>query len=115
MKPKQTYSQRYPLAGNLAYCLGCTARRHFPLLCWCGLAVLIQVALPLLTAWMPKAVIEGISGGDWPGLARTILLFAGGNRRPFRGGTVFHPVHLLDKIPDERLLCPNGGKKGLGH
>ena len=78
MKPKQTYSQRYPLAGNLAYCLGCTARRHFPLLCWCGLAVLIQVALPLLTAWMPKAVIEGISGGDWPGLARTILLFAGG-------------------------------------
>lgn len=51
----------YSVARNILYCLGNTARCYFPLLCWCILAILINVTLSLFSTYLPKTVIESIT------------------------------------------------------
>lgn len=56
--------KEYSVINNIAYCLKCTVN-HYPLLVlWCGLAVLVNVALPVLTMYLPKVVIDEITSGD---------------------------------------------------
>ncbi len=50
----------YSIIQNVRYCMGSTARYCFPLLCWCGISILSSAALPVLTTFLPKVVIERI-------------------------------------------------------
>lgn len=50
----------YSIAKNVWYCLGSTAECYWPLLCWCLLAVFLNVGLAVLSACLPKIVIGKI-------------------------------------------------------
>lgn len=63
----KTYAGRYSVAQNVWYCARNTAQGYALLLCWCGLSVGVQTALPILSAYLPKTVIDGIVGGNGPG------------------------------------------------
>lgn len=49
---------------NIGYCIRNTAQYYFPLLCWCGILILINAALPVLSAYLSKMVIESITEGQ---------------------------------------------------
>lgn len=68
----------YSVFQNIYYCLENTARCYFPLLCWMIIAILVNVILPVLSTYLPKAVIEKLSGGGsiWE-VVRVILGFTG--------------------------------------
>ena len=70
----ETYARRYSLAQNVWYCARNTAQGYALLLCWCGLSVGVQTALPILSAYLPKAVIDGITGGNGPKELMAIVL-----------------------------------------
>ncbi len=54
----------YSILRNVLWCLASTARDEGLLLICCGAAILIHVALPVLTTWLPKAVIQIITDGS---------------------------------------------------
>lgn len=61
----------------MIYCLNCTARHYPLLLLWCSSAVLINVSLPVLTTYLPKAVIEEITlGNEMDHLIAAVLAFS---------------------------------------
>lgn len=69
----------YSIIQNVRYCMGSTARYCFPLLCWCGISILSNAALPVLTTFLPKAVIERITDrGSLAELIAVICVFTGG-------------------------------------
>ncbi len=53
----------YSVLRNVFWCLDCTVRGNAVLLYCCAGAILIHVALPVLTTWLPKAVIGVLTGG----------------------------------------------------
>ena len=56
--------KKYSVIKNIIYCLKCTVN-HYPwLILWCTFAVLLNVALPVLTMYLPKIVIDEITLGD---------------------------------------------------
>ena len=79
---KDTYDEldrcRYSLVRNILYCLDNTARCYFPLLCWCVLAILIHVLIPILKIYLPKVVIEIVTAKhSFRELVTTVLVFMG--------------------------------------
>lgn len=64
---------------NVWYCIQNTAHCYCPLLCWCGVLILVNAALPILSAYLPKTVIEYITEGNslWE-LSVVVLGFMGG-------------------------------------
>ena len=69
----------YSVVQNVWYCLTNTAQCYFPLLWWCIIVILINVALPILTTYLPKTVIEIITTeGSLGELVTVILSFMGG-------------------------------------
>ncbi len=69
---------RYSVTQNVLYCLHSTVQCCFPLLIWCALAILIQVLIPLLTTYLPKAVIDIVTAKrSFQELACVILVFMG--------------------------------------
>ena len=69
---------QYSVIQNVWYCLNNTAQCYFPLLCWCVLAVLINVLVPVLSTYLPKTVIEIVTAEhSFQELATTILAFMG--------------------------------------
>ncbi len=66
----------YSVLRNVLWCLKCTARDNPSLLYWCAMASLIGVALPVLTTWLPKAVIQTVTeGGSFSRLVHTIAAY----------------------------------------
>lgn len=63
---------------NVWYCIRNTSRCYCLLLYWCGISILVNAALPVLSAYLPKAVIEAITEGNsvWE-LTATVLAFMG--------------------------------------
>lgn len=60
------------------YCIGNTAKCHFPLLCWCALKILVSTLIPILTTILPKIVIEIVTAGQsLSELGIAILTFMG--------------------------------------
>ena len=53
---------QYSMFQNIWYCLKCTAQCYSPLLCWCVLVVLINVLLLILSTYLPKVVVERLTG-----------------------------------------------------
>ena len=83
MRKKNTSSEEwgtrhYSVTQNIWYCIRNTARCYCLLLCWCGISILVNAALPVLSAYLPKAVIEKITEGSsvWE-LIVTVLRFMG--------------------------------------
>lgn len=75
MKTKNHY---YSMIQNVCYCLHNTAQCYFPLICWCVIAILIKVTLPVLTTYLPKIVIEKITtGSSLQELIIVVLAFMG--------------------------------------
>lgn len=69
---------RYSVTRNILYCLNSTVQCYFPLLCWCVLAILINVLIPVLSAYLPKTVIEIVTAErSFRELAIAVLAFMG--------------------------------------
>lgn len=69
---------QYSVIQNILYCISSTVQCYFPMLCWCFLAILIKVLIPIVTAYLPKAVIEIVTAKrSFPELAITVLAFMG--------------------------------------
>lgn len=69
MQKKNTVSDEWgtrhdTIIQNVCYCIRNTFRCYCPLLCWCGISILVNAALPVLSAYLPKAVIENITEGN---------------------------------------------------
>ena len=84
MQKKNTASDEWStrhasIIQNVWYCIRNTSRCYCLLLCWCGISILVNAALPVLSAYLPKAVIEAITEGNsvWE-LTATVLGFMGG-------------------------------------
>lgn len=68
---------RHTVVENVVFCIASTAQCIPPLLLWCGIAVVLNVAVPLLSMYLPKSVIDVISdGGDIVALIFTVLSFS---------------------------------------
>lgn len=68
----------YSVIQNVCYCLRNTAQCYFPLLCLCTIAILINVTLPVLSTYLPKTIIEKVTGGSsLAELITTVLIFTG--------------------------------------
>lgn len=69
---------QYSFIRNIMYCIGNTAKCHFPLLCWCALKILVSTLIPILTTILPKIVIEIVMAGQsLSELGIAILTFMG--------------------------------------
>ena len=55
------HDKKYPVRQNLAYCIRATRQGCPRLLVFCLLVILANCLLPVITAWLPKVVIEGIT------------------------------------------------------
>lgn len=68
--------REYSVGKNALFCLKSTLNCYPPLLAWCGMASLAGVLLPILATFLPKAVIEEITGGGtMRGLILVTLIF----------------------------------------
>ncbi len=69
---------RYSVVQNVCYCIRNTVHCYGLLLCWCGMSVLINAVLPVVSAYLPKLVIEQITEGHslWQ-LSAVVLGFMG--------------------------------------
>ncbi len=66
----------YSVAKNVLFCLKSTLDSYPMLLVWCGIATLAGVILPILATFLPKVVIERITGrGGMGGLVAVTLAF----------------------------------------
>lgn len=69
---------KYSVSQNILYCIDNTVQCYFPLLCWCVLAILIKVLIPVLSAYLPKATIEIITAKrSFRELAAAVSAFMG--------------------------------------
>ena len=69
------YDKKYPVRQNLAYCVRATRQCCPKLLVFCVLVILANCLVPVITAWLPKVVIEEITAGT--PLHRLLLVTAG--------------------------------------
>ena len=67
--------KKYPVRQNLAYCISATRQGCPKLLVFCLLVILANGLVPMVTAWLPKVVIEEITAGS--PLRRMLLVTAG--------------------------------------
>lgn len=51
----------YSVIQNTWYCIRFTARCYSPLLLWCVILIVVGAALPVLTTYLPKIVLEKLS------------------------------------------------------
>lgn len=77
-EPDKLNQCHYSTFQNIFYCLKNTIHCYFPLLCWCVIAILVNVTLPVLSTYLPKVVIEKITDGNsLLELVMIILVFMG--------------------------------------
>ncbi len=58
------YDRKYTVRQNLAYCVRATRQGCPKLLAFCLLVILANCLIPMITAWLPKTVIEEITEGS---------------------------------------------------
>ena len=59
--------KKYTVLQNLAYCLRATRQGYPKLLVFCLLIILVSCIVPVITVFLPKIVIDGITAGMRPG------------------------------------------------
>ena len=67
--------KKYPVMRNLAYCIRATRQGYPKLLVFCLLMILANCLVPVITAFLPKIVIDGITAGY--SLRRLLVVTAG--------------------------------------
>ena len=67
--------RKYSIRENLGYCLKATREGCPKLLFFCAAVILVNSAIPVVTIWLPKVVIEDITGGT---PLRELLTVTGG-------------------------------------
>ncbi|MBR6165917.1 MAG: ABC transporter ATP-binding protein [Clostridia bacterium] len=67
--------KKYPVLQNLAYCIRETRKAYPKLLAFCLLIILLNCLVPVITAFLPKIVIDGITEGQ---PLRRLLAVTGG-------------------------------------
>ena len=55
--------KKYPVLQNLAYCIRATKQGYPKLLMFCLLIILFNCLVPVITAFLPKVVIDEITEG----------------------------------------------------
>ena len=60
---KMECDKKYPVRQTLAYCVRATRQGCPKLLVFCLLVILVNCLIPVVTAWLPKVVIEEITDG----------------------------------------------------
>ncbi len=55
--------KKYPVRKNLAYCIRATKKGYPKLLAFCLLMILVNCVLPVLTAFLPKIILDEITEG----------------------------------------------------
>ena len=73
-KKRMEEDKKYPVLRNLGYCVRATRQEYPKLLIFCLLMILANCLVPVITAFLPKAVLDGITEG-WP-LRRLIAVTA---------------------------------------
>ena len=70
--------KKYSVLQNLAYCIRATRQGCPKLLLFCALIIPVNCLVPVITAFLPKIIIEGITEGKPPAqlLAATATLAA---------------------------------------
>ncbi len=68
------YDKKYPVRQTLSYCVRATRQGCPKLLVFCLLVILVNGLIPVVTAWLPKVVIEEITDGK---PLRQLLLVTG--------------------------------------
>ena len=114
------HDKKYPVRQNLAYCIRATRQGCPRLLVFGLLVILANCLLPVITAWLPKVVIEGIT--DRKPLQQLLLVTAAmtvalavvsGMQKYLDRLEAFYPVR--DDRNSERtyqILCRMQGKTG---
>lgn len=75
-KENEPYVKEHSVINNVLYCLKCTVSYYPLLLLWCAFAVMINVVLPTLQIYLPKAVIDELTSGDSAlNLITTVIFF----------------------------------------
>ena len=69
--------KEYSIIKNMKYCLKATTECYPLLLLWCAVTVIINVLLPILIIYLPKAVIDDITlGNSVQSLVLTVLTYS---------------------------------------
>lgn len=68
-------NKKYSIIQNLSYCVRMTKQKYPILLVFCFLIILINAVIPVITAFLPKIVIEEITMGT--GVGRIIVITIG--------------------------------------
>lgn len=63
-KQEETIYKHFSVFHNIIYCIQNTWTCYPPLLFWCLLFMLTKVALPVLSTFLPKVVIDAVTSGD---------------------------------------------------
>lgn len=71
-KQAQAIYKHYSVFQNILYCIKNTYICYPPLLFWCLLLMLTRVALPVLSTFLPKAVIDAVTEGK--GILETAMI-----------------------------------------
>ena len=88
-------NRKYPVSKNLAYCVRATRQGYPKLLVFCLLLILMNCLVPVMTAFLPKIVIDEITNS-----------LQAGCHRIRAGNLVFQ---ILETVPvDIRLKIRNG-------
>ena len=66
--------KKYGIFQNLSYCIHAAGEAYPRLILFCGLIIFINCAVPVITTFLPKVVIEEITGQT--GLARLLAITA---------------------------------------
>lgn len=67
--------KKYTIRQNLVYCIKATKKAYPKLLVFCVCIVIVNCLIPVITAYLPKIVIEEIMGGT--GTIRLLEITAG--------------------------------------
>lgn len=71
-KQAQAIYKHYSVFRNILYCIKNTYICYPPLLFWCLLLILTGVALPVLSTFLPKAVIDAVTDGE--GVLKPVMI-----------------------------------------
>lgn len=77
--PEQAEPRRHSVIRNIGFCIRSTADCCGSLLYWCVILILINAVIPILSAYLPKAVLEAITEThSLRGLVAAVLSILGG-------------------------------------
>ena len=114
MKEDEQIQTTYTVAQNVLYRLRCTRECCASLLYLGAAIILLNVAIPVLTTYLPKAVITCfIDNRSFAELSMTVLVLMSGVAVLSAASEFFKKVLLFSQVQDEHILYEMCFGKGL--